>query len=885
MQKDLMDYLKYTVNKDSLFYSQPNEKLTSKNPFKIPNYDSQKWSRFSDEHWTYLMFKEKDFPDQGWKIHLTADMQEAANLLYDVAEYLISKEISFKYVPNLVALGNKNVKYANRTGSGKFITVYPDNNDVFFNLLNDLKELTQSYKIGPYILNDQQWQESNVFFRYGGLKRITTEVDGREVLAIRRPDGTLIPDERLPYYHLPDFVEEPDFIVRHNTFPSEELFKRLNDFEIIDVLHHSNAGGVYLAESEGKKLILKEGRQKAGIDGNGKDGFQRNRNEYFNLKRLKNVEGVINAHGYFTAWHHNYLIEDYHEGRNLQTFISQEYPFVKSSNKNSEYAGKCILIIKQLMSIIEGIHKKGIAMGDLSLTNVMLSDSDLKITLIDFEAATSTGNSFVPTIATPGFISSEAKNFMEADWFAIYRISRTLFLPVGPVNDIAPQITTIHDKLIGEKFGEEVIIFLKEIENKVSKHTNLRPHSPFLNQSLSTPSQELSLDNIDYFIKGLQKGIINNLDLDSISLIKGNIDKYRESTSNHNIAHGSFGVILSLIRSGDKDYIEGLKFHIGEWLKLILPFIEKESRNHSVNQGLLNGYSGIVTVLYELGYEKSAQLVLENLVENLTEDKINSMDDISVHSGLSGIGLLYLSFYNIFKDPKILKTIKSIYNRIILIYRNTEESKDSFSDFGLLTGWSGAALFLFKVSSVLEDNNGKNIAFELVDKSFETVLEEEYDDGLFIIDNSRGFNRLIPYLETGSSGIALTMLEFQKEDKSYLNATRKKILENFIDSNYLFCSANGGLMNGYVGFLPLANGLNHLYGKEDMVRFLLKNMNNYFVSNNDDEILFPGDYGFKCSMDVSTGAAGVLLTLSDLSKNAWGSWLPIPQNSFNLFKQ
>ncbi|MEL3958193.1 class III lanthionine synthetase LanKC [Caldifermentibacillus hisashii] len=883
MQQGMVDYLRYSTNKETIFYSRPNKKSESSKPFKIPSFDVKKWSVYSDDHWTNLIFNEKDFPDQGWKIHITADINEASSLLYDVAEYLIKNEISFKYVSNLSTLKSKNAKYANRSASGKFITVYPENNDVFFKLLNDLKEITSSYKLGPYILNDQQWQESNIFFRYGGFKRILTDIDGEKVLAIRRPDGTLIPDERVPYYHLPDFIDEPDFIRTNNTFPSQDVFSRLKDFNIIEAIHQSNAGGVYLAEIEGKQVILKEGRHNAGTDGNGNDAFHRIKNEYYTLKRLECVEGVINVHEYFTAWRHNYFVEDFHEGRSLQEFISQEFPFTYFNDGNKGYVDKCILIINQLMDIIEEIHEKGIAMGDLSLSNIMLSD-DLKVTLIDFEAATSSEDRFDPAIATPGLISSDAKTFMEADWFAVYRIARTLFLPIIPVSDIAPQIISIHDKHIEEKFGEKAINFLKQVENKVSKYTNLRPQSPFLNRKLNIPTKELSLDNIDYIIKGLQKGIINNLDVDSFSLIKGNIEQYIDPINKYNIGHGSFGVILSLIRS-DNDNINFLKYHFSDWFELIIPFIEKSSKNMKNNIGLFNGFSGIITVLYELGYEKSALLVLKNLLKNFTEDKINTTDDISIYSGLSGIGLLYLSFYKILNDETLFENIKLIYNRIIFIYRNNIEDLKSFSDFGLLTGWSGAALFLFKSSLLIDENEGKNIAFELVDKSYVDALENnKNDDELFVIDDSRGFKRLIPYIENGSSGIALTMLEFQKEDKNYLNSTRKEVLDKFINSNYLFCSANGGLMSGYAGLLPLANAISHIYGKTDMIRLLLKNMNNYLVRNDNDEILFPGEYGFKCSMDVSTGAAGVLLILSDLKKNKWGSWLPLPQNGVKLFE-
>lgn len=264
-------------------------------------------------------------------------------------------------------------------------------------------------------------------------------------------------------------------------------------------------------------MILKEGRQKAGIDGNGKDGFERNKKEYYTLKRLKKIEGVINVYEYFTAWQHNYIVEDFHDGRNLTEFISQEFPFTYSKNKSTQYIEKCILIINQLIRIIEEIHKKGVAMGDLSLNNIMLSDDDLRVTLIDFEAATSPGNKFNPSIATPGFFSNEAKNYKEGDWFALYRITRTLFLPIIPVYDIAPQIISVHDRRIEEIFGKTAVSFLRQIENRISKYTNLRPQSPFLNQKLSLPTKELSFDNINYIISGLQKGIINNLQVDSFS--------------------------------------------------------------------------------------------------------------------------------------------------------------------------------------------------------------------------------------------------------------------------------------------------------------------------------------------------------------------------------
>jgi hypothetical protein len=46
----------------------------------------------------------------------------------------------------------------------------------------------------------------------GGFR---TEEDGREVLALKRPDGSLVPDVRGPRFRVPDWVETPSFIAEH----------------------------------------------------------------------------------------------------------------------------------------------------------------------------------------------------------------------------------------------------------------------------------------------------------------------------------------------------------------------------------------------------------------------------------------------------------------------------------------------------------------------------------------------------------------------------------------------------------------------------------------------------------------------------------------------
>lgn len=165
------------------------------------------------------------FPPQGWKIHITSTIYDAQNVLYDVAEYLFVKSISFKYLSSRTCFIQANGKYADRLESGKFITIYPSSEHIFIQLLKDLKTIVCKYDDGPYILTDKQWQNSNVFFRYGALKpRFSNE---KNVPVIVTPQGDLIPDKELPLYSLPSFVDEPIYVKENNYLRKIKLI----DFE------------------------------------------------------------------------------------------------------------------------------------------------------------------------------------------------------------------------------------------------------------------------------------------------------------------------------------------------------------------------------------------------------------------------------------------------------------------------------------------------------------------------------------------------------------------------------------------------------------------------------------------------------------------------------
>ena len=62
--------------------------------------------------------------------------------------------------------------------------------------------------------------------------------------AIEDPDGTLVPDQRDPVFHVPSWVTVPDFLAPHLAARNATTTTDL-PYDIQDVLHFSNGGGLY----------------------------------------------------------------------------------------------------------------------------------------------------------------------------------------------------------------------------------------------------------------------------------------------------------------------------------------------------------------------------------------------------------------------------------------------------------------------------------------------------------------------------------------------------------------------------------------------------------------------------------------------------------------
>ncbi|WP_083220034.1 class III lanthionine synthetase LanKC [Secundilactobacillus paracollinoides] len=864
----MMD-IRYTdfLNKGTIFYS-PTQHESK--PYDAPEVELDDWIISSDKDWKYYINRTNSLAKQGWKIHITSTLGESQNCLNVVSSWLIANQISFKYVPNVLNLLSKNSKYGDRASAGKFITVYPKNTQEFCSALKGLADCTSGFAAGPYILNDKQWFDSNVFFRYGAFQEMYAFEDGRKVLGIENSKGVMVPDIRAPYYVVPDFVEEPGIVVQMTAIQDKKYSQvdtsKFDKYDVESALHFSNAGGVYKVNYDTKNFVMKEGRKEAGLDRLNRDGFQRLKNEAEVLHNLQKKDYVVNMYDYFEIWENNYLVEDYLQGRNLSYFVAEDFPFSNFQDK-LKYTGQALKIILRLKDILVDLHKDGFTFGDLQPNNVMILDNhDIK--LIDLETSTPTNKVYYPGLQTPGFVLQSARSFEEADWFALWRIARFLFLPIEPISDLTASIEKNQDISIEENFGSAISNQLKSLQTFIESFVQF-PESA---SGLSAPSYQFKNNIKDTLTFQLRQGLIENIDSTSDSLIPGDIRQYTDVFGSLSVAYGGFGAVMALNRTGDLPQ-EARTWAVGTANRII------NMSDPDLPKGMFNGLSGIAEVLFEIGEKKLSKMIFQKCLS----EKDNG--DLSLFSGVSGVGLISLSLYEQSGDESLLqaavlagKEITNKYNQNIKLV-----SSDPFGiPNGILGGWSGIALFMLELSLLSGNEEFKKTAIQMIRRELENNVSVDEELHLAqVSDYSLGKERLIPYLGEGSAGIALTLFEFNKIAQSFNSAADQKLIENLCNVDETYCSYSSGITRGIAGFIILENAKKELGLIDD---YNLSTLRNYLMTYKDHTIISPGNYGYRCSMDLFTGNSGLILTLSDLDTGSWNGWLPIiPGSLSNLF--
>jgi serine/threonine protein kinase len=805
-----------------------------------------------DSVWKHYQVKGLILPEQGWKIHVTATLEESQSLLERVAHICIEQKVTFKHLKDRDSFLRMNAKDANRASSGKFITIYPINNKHFVELLDIISDATKDFKKGPYILNDKRWKDSNVFYRYGGFGAILNE-NGEH--CIRDLEGNLIKDQRTPFYHVPDFVKDfDDYLNSINKYVEKEKIQEgnLEKYDIENAINYSNAGGVYLAtrKKDKMKVIIKEARPKAGLDGAAQDAIARQKIEYEALIKLKDIPGVVDLIDYFQEWEHCFLVEEYIEGQDLRQWTAQNFPFIGTRNNIKIYTEKVKDILLQLFTLIDNIHKNGVAMNDLQPANVIVTD-DLTVRLIDFETAKPVYSEDRTGMATIGFVSRDIKVSGARDWFGLKRLIKYLALPVTSSEDLDGYLQNNHFNWMRENYEESFFNFIVKLQKKcdmrIKSYQEYTPREINLNNHSSNY-------NISFIIDKLLRGIKKNLTNDE-RFINGDIRQFEMSGGKFNFLTGGSGAAFTLIKK------QICSKEVDNWINnYLLDNLDKIEDN-----GLLTGKTGILALLYESGYIDVVNNELMNIKESINEK------NISLRSGIAGIGLFMISLYLETKDKKYLDISENLDRLIDLNRMNGEPLKTNdwmAVDIGVIDGLAGVSLFYSALYSATNNEKYLEKAESFLKKDLERTQKDDTSGVLQTLDNN---NRLLPYLSGGSIGIAISIWFLNHVSGKDLYREEMDAILKLYKTR---CTISGSLFDGAGSFLLIPSMIESGKSREEILSSVLSLLN-IFLIEKDDYYVFPGQFSYRLADDVYTGSSGIILALMAIVKENPLYWLPL----------
>ncbi|WP_146166720.1 tetratricopeptide repeat protein [Streptosporangium nondiastaticum] len=343
---------------------------------------------------------------QGWKLHLSATVGSAHQVLRGAAGVLVAHGCAFKFAVSPRVTADLTSVRAPREHSGKFLTAYPADDDQLRTLAEELHRATLGLP-GPAILSDRRYRpDSLVHYRFGCFSP-PRELDDEGFYRgrLQAPDGTLTADERNAWFSPPAWARPPfDPPVRtRGRRDRGGPVLIAGRYLVREAVRHSNRGGVYRARDEhtGEDVLLKEARAHVGAQPGGTDARDWLRYEAGVLTRLA-PQGIAPApREVFEAGGHVFLAEDLIDGENLHRWSAEE----ASRNGGLLPVPAAWRLARELTRLVGDVHAAGFVLRDLKPTNVVMRPDGTPV-LVDLECAVRTGTT-VHVAGTQGFTAPE----------------------------------------------------------------------------------------------------------------------------------------------------------------------------------------------------------------------------------------------------------------------------------------------------------------------------------------------------------------------------------------------------------------------------------------------------------------------------------------------
>ncbi|MCU1255617.1 MAG: hypothetical protein JWM83_1916 [Candidatus Angelobacter sp.] len=822
------------------------------------------WTVYRKGIWFHCSSPANSMPQQGWKIHISATPHSARQVLDRALDVLFRREdADFKFALDLRTLFLMNAKNWSRGASGKFMTIYPRDNQRFLDLIEELHKATAGC-CGPYILSDHRYRDSHVvFYRYGGMKLYDVlRVTGERTPMLVSPDGVEIPDQRLPYPVVPPWATPP---LPANEVPQAGGTCSLkgSQYRIDSVLSFSNAGGIYIGldHKTGTKVVIKEARPYVDATSDGYSAVEALKKEYRLLVVMAQTGIAPKPIDLFQEWEHWFLVEEWIEGMPMSIHSATHNVLLRTRPEPEQYeqwSGTVRGLFTGLIRIIAILHEKNIVFGDLSLENLIVSAGKDELRIIDFEGAYQPGVDRPPTIYTPGFSSEKrlagcAPGF-EDDYYSIGAVMSGYLFPLNGLFHLQPQAKPAilgaiqNDARLPHSITRLVLALMDSDPGRrpePAKALTMLQTEPSAGPVRCLPV----LCNYAAVVDGILLHIKEHASYDRRDRLFP-ADPRVFTTNPLSLAYGSAGVAYALQQTGKE-----CPGQVIDWM------LAHKITQENYPPGLYMGLSGIAWVLHHLGAIEEAEQIFSL---SFTHPLLDQATD--VFHGIAGWGLTSLYFFLETGDELYLDKAREAGEQLLANSKRDQRGcfwpSGDHVQIGFAHGASGISVFFLYLFLATRDSRFLATACDGLDFDLGFAVPTK-DGGVSWTAKSQSSLPLYPYWRFGSAGVGSAVLRFYKVlgDEKY----GSMLARIFIDTDRKYAVFPGRFM-GLVGLGDFLMDMYDFTGEHQYLasaRRVGEGLMQLKVERSG--IAFPGDWISRLCCDYGTGSAGVALFFSRLA--------------------
>jgi serine/threonine protein kinase len=740
----------------------------------------------------------------GWKIHVSSGVSSSHAVLRTVTDICREHEVSFKHLCSSALLAAFNSKWAPRSASGKFAVLYP-HRDSFEELAQILHERLPRSN-GPHVLSDFQWSEnSSVFVRWGAFKRRTEWTpEGRRILLVEDSQGSREDVRSIPASTASLPMAELGLVEKRPRPPMFDM-----DVTVTGAVQITSAGGVYVGLRGDREVIIKEARQAVDERPGQVPAAERLACEAKTLEMLRGVQGIPEKFELKDIGVHRFLVTSKLDGVPLRSWVARHHPALQgrsSPEAFDSYLHLCSKIDRGLRDLLALLHARGIAHNDLHPGNVLVSP-DLQISLIDFEQSSPASTTGRPPNGCPGFLTREGIA-SETDMAALDVMSHWMLNPGwgGTVHldrTCAEQLIAETRSMYGDQ-AEAACTAAEKALPRLQLHTAQDIHDgrDWSARRLEDSSRAIPLDALSH------RGILASLGL----------------------AVGRGGHLLDAHDSGS-------------WGPAVDRWEQSAENAASDEPGLWFGWSGIAVCAQLLGRKTLAETVFDRALESAA-----GCTDVSLSTGLAGILASALVLGR-------TEAAEELGRRIVAVWPGSSQNRTP----GLESGGAGTARILMNLERRIGDVGGfRDTAHALITEDRSAVVQQENGAQLRI------GKRLLPYLGTGSVGLAVAMADLGLPAEQWRPLAAAAAYPLVLD---------GGAGEGRAGLIAGLIWLGELTGTSYAaeIRCQRERMRNHLVRT-PYGLALAGRGGNRVSGDLLTGTAGWSAVESKLDGTPRPSW-------------